>query len=104
MDSMLRHRNPLVDHETGGLGGGRQGGSGGGAAGGGTLAFELAWADVAGMDYAASLIKDGRLVLEASQLTKHVFASVGRLRSPAGPALRCSQCAASPLPSLEPPF
>lgn len=40
------------------------------------MAFEVAWGDVVGMDYASRLMEDTRLVLEARSVAKRVFASV----------------------------
>ena len=64
VEQLLSHRNPFYVEQ--GL----------------VMAFEVAWADVVGMDYAARLMEDARLVLEARSLAKRVFASVGAGRVP----------------------
>lgn len=40
------------------------------------VAFEVLWSDVQGIDYTNPLLVDGRIVLEAAQVTKREFSSV----------------------------
>lgn len=45
-------------------------------------AFEISWQDVCGFDYFNPLCSDGRVVIEASKLTKRQFLTVsGKLES-----------------------
>lgn len=40
------------------------------------VAFEVDWSSIVGLDYSYPLCQDGRLVLEAAQVSKREFASV----------------------------
>lgn len=80
----LRHKNPFIDHT--------QEPSGDTA----VLTFEVAFADVVGMDFRWPLTDEPRLVLEASCLCKRVFHSVSSRMQQHGTADTCNCTAGTP--------